>query len=121
MSPWWILAAAGAAAAGVGAGVREVRGRRVIARELPEEIAWGALEAGDVDALASWRRFRPGWQSGRRERRLFRNIAGRLARAKARQRRLSADRRKLLQVEILTLRTRLRRAQTALAAGRGTE
>ena len=121
MSPAWILAAAGAAAAGVTAGIREVRWRRLIARELPEEIAWGALEARDVEALASWRRFRPGWQSGPRERRLFRSIAGRLARAKSRQRRLPAERRKLLQVEILTLRTRLRRAQTALAAARSTE
>jgi len=121
MSPVWIIGAAAAAGGLASAAVREVRWRRLIARELPEEIAWGALEPRDIEALASWKRFRTGWQNGRSERRLFRDVAGRLARAKARQRRLSPERRKLLQVEILTLRTRLRRAQTALAAARSVD
>jgi hypothetical protein len=52
---------------------------------------------------------------------MFRRIARRLARAKAVQRRAQVDRRKLLQVEILSLRTRLRSIRTILAASRTSE
>lgn len=119
MSGAW-LAAAGLAVAGAGAGIglAESRWRRLVARELPEEIGWGALDEADVAALASWKRYRSGWLRGRRERRMFRDIAGRLARAKVVQRRARPDRRRLLQVEILSLRTRLRSAQAVLTSSR---
>jgi len=121
MSGAWIAAAAlAAAAAGTGIGLREARWRRLVLRELPEEIAWGALGEADIEALASWRRFRSGWLQGRRERRAVRRIAGRLARAKIVQRRAAGTRGRLLQVEILSLRTRLRRSREGFvpAAGR---
>jgi len=119
MSGAWIAAAALAAAvAGTGIGLREARWRRLVLRELPEEISLGALGAEDVAALSSWRRFRTGWLQEWSERRMFRRIARRLARAKAVQRQAHASRRKLLQVEILALRTRLRGMRTPLAATR---
>jgi len=112
MSGAWIAAAAvAAAAAGTGIALREARWRRLVRRELPEEVGWGALGEGDVAALASWRRFRSGWLQGRRERRAVRLIAARLARAKVVQRRAEGPRGRLLQVEILSLRTRLRRSR----------
>jgi hypothetical protein len=114
MNGAWILGAAAAAACAAGIGVAESRWRRLAARELPEEIGWGALAAGDVEALTSWKRFRKGWLPGSSERRMFRRIARRLARAKAVQRRAAGTRGRLLQVEILSLRTRLRRAQSGL-------
>jgi hypothetical protein len=114
MSGAWIAAAALAVVGtGVGIGLREARWRRLVARELPEEIAWGALDASDVEALGSWKRFRRGWLQGRRERRAVRRIAGRLARAKIVQRRAAGPRGRLLQLEILSLRTRLRRSREA--------
>jgi hypothetical protein len=115
-SAWlWGAAAAIAAIAGIaGFVVAEVRWRRLAARELPEEIGWGALASGDVEALSSWKRFRKGWLPGASERRMFRRIARRLARAKAVQRQAEGPRGRLLQAEILSLRTRLRRAQAGL-------
>jgi len=107
------LALAGAAAAG-----RELRWRALAARELTEEVALGAIRAEDFEALSSWKRFRGGWLESARERRAFRRIAGRLARAKGDQRKAPGARRKLLQVEVLTLRTRLRRAVARPAAAR---
>jgi hypothetical protein len=121
MNAAWIWGAAAAAACAAGIGAAESRWRRLAARELPEEIGWGALAAGDVEALTSWKRFRKGWLPGSSERRMFRRIARRLARAKAVQRRAQVDRRKLLQVEILSLRTRLRSIRTILAASRTSE
>lgn len=112
MSGGWVIAAAlAAAAAGTGIGIGETRWRRLVLRELPEEIAWGALDEADIQALSSWRRFRSGWLQGRRERRAVRRVAGRLARAKIVQRRAAGTRGRLLQVEILSLRTRLRRSR----------
>lgn len=114
-----VLFAAAAAVAGVAA-FREAAWRRTARRELSDESAWGALAPGDVAVLASWKRFRSGWLAGRRERAAFRRIARRLARAKAAQRQAPPQRRRLLQVEILTLRTRLRRAAPAAASSRET-
>jgi hypothetical protein len=114
MSAAWICAGAAAAACAAAIGIAEWRWRRLAARELPEEIGWGALAAGDVEALVSWKRFRKGWLPGSSERRMFRRIARRLALAKAVQRRAAKTRGRLLQVEILSLRTRLRRAQAGL-------
>ena len=114
MNGAWIWGAAAAAACAAGVGIAESRWRRRAARELPEEIGWGALAAGDVEALTSWKRFRKGWLPGSSERRLLRRIARRLVRAKAVQRRAAGTRGRLLQVEILSLRTRLRRAQAGL-------
>jgi hypothetical protein len=115
----WPALAVIAAAAGAAA-VREVRWRSLAARELPDEVRLGALRPGDLQALRSWRRFGGGWLGGARERRAFRAIAARLVRAKAEQRTAPAPRRKLLQVQILTHRTRLRRAVAGLAAARET-
>jgi hypothetical protein len=88
--------------------VRELRWRGRIASELSSEIALGILTAVDYQALCGWKRFRSGWLSGPRERRTVCRMAGRLARAKAAQRRAAGDNSRLLQVEVLTLRTRLR-------------
>ncbi|HET7453583.1 MAG TPA: hypothetical protein VFL12_12625 [Thermoanaerobaculia bacterium] len=107
------IAVAGAigVAAAVGAMAwKESRWRRLAAAELAQEVDLGALSSRDLRALASAGRFRRDWLADRRERRAFRRIAGRLARAKVRQRESEGERRRLLQVEILTLRTRLRRA-----------
>jgi hypothetical protein len=106
--------------AGGAAAISEARWRSLAARELPEEVTLGALGAGDFEALRSWRRFRRSWLGRGSERRALRTIAARLARAKAAQRRAGGERRKLLQVQILTLRTRLRRALAGRAALRET-
>ncbi len=89
-------------------GLRELRWRRRIASELQSEVALGILSSGDFEALRGWKRFRRSWLSGSRERRAFSRIAGRLARAKESQKRASGERGRLLQVQVLTLRTRLR-------------
>lgn len=120
MNAAWPALAGALAAATAAAAVREARWRALAGRELPEEVGLGALRPGDLDALLSGRRFRRGWLGGARERRAFRGVAARLARAKAAQRTAPAARRKLLQVQILTLRTRLRRAVAPLAAARET-
>jgi hypothetical protein len=114
MNGLWILAGGAAAAVASAIGIAEWRWRRLAARELPEEIGWGALAPGDVAALVSWKRFRKGWLPGSSERRMIRRIARRLARAKTVQRQAVRTRGRLLQVEILSLRTRLRRAQAGL-------
>jgi hypothetical protein len=114
MNGLWIWAGAAAGACVAGVGIAEWRWRRLAARELPEEIGWGALSVGDVEALGSWKRFRKGWLPGSSERRMIRRIARRLARAKTVQRQAARTRGRLLQVEILSLRTRLRRAQAGL-------
>ncbi|MGH9442526.1 MAG: hypothetical protein ACRD16_09645 [Thermoanaerobaculia bacterium] len=89
--------------------LREIRWRRRIGAELESEVLLGILSSRDLEALRGWRRFRQGWLAGRRERSVFRRIAGRLARAKAAQKRASSgERGRLLQVEVLSLRTRLR-------------
>lgn len=113
---WGILAGAAAAACIAAFASYEWRWRALVARELPEELGFGVLRPEDRDALLSWKRYRTGWLAGRQERRAFRQIAGRLARVKANQRDTSGTRRKLLQVEVLALRTRLRRAQAGRAA-----
>lgn len=99
-----VLAIAAAAAG-------EARWRRLVRRELAEEVSLSIISPADREALASFGRFRKAWFDDLHERRMFRRLAGRLARAKARQRRCRSDRKRLLQVEILTLRTRLRRAR----------
>ena len=105
-----VAGAIGVAAAVGGMAWREARWRRLAAVELAQEVDLGALSSRDLRALASAGRFRRDWLADRRERRAFRRIAGRLARAKVRQRESAeGERRRLLQVEILTLRTRLRR------------
>jgi len=114
-SLWPVLAGALAAAAGAAFAAGEVRWRSLASRELPEEVTLGALRPEDLGALVSWKRFGAGWLTGVRERRAFRRIAARLARAKAAQRRAPAARRKLMQVQILGLRTRLRGALSGLA------
>ena len=119
MNGFEVLAAAAAAGGGIAA-LREAAWRKRALRELSDEPSWGALVPADVAALASWKRFRSGWLAGRPERAAFRRIARRLARAKAEQRQASPDRRKLLQVEILTLRTRLRRATPGAEPSRET-
>ncbi|HWC66278.1 MAG TPA: hypothetical protein VG777_09355 [Thermoanaerobaculia bacterium] len=116
---WTALVGAGAFAAAAAA-LSEARWRSLAARELPEEVALGALGPEDFEALRSWRRFRRSWLDRGSERRALRTIAARLARAKAEQRRAESDRRKLLQVQILTLRTRLRRALAGRATRRET-
>jgi hypothetical protein len=100
--------AAGASALAALLGIRELRWRRRIALELSSEVALGILSSGDFEALRGWKRFRRSWLSGTRERRAFSRIAGRLARAKEAQKRASGERGRLLQVQVLTLRTRLR-------------
>jgi hypothetical protein len=101
-----VLAALGAIVA-----FREARWRRLIGAELPSEVALGILTERDLHALRSWKRFRGGWLAGSRERRAYCRIAGRLARAKATQRRGTGEAGRLLQVQVLTLRTRLREIQ----------
>ncbi len=118
MSVAWPVAAGVAAAAIVAAAVREVRWRRLAKRELGDEATLGTIRAEDLDVLSSGRRFRRGWLSGGPERRAFRRIARRLARAKAAQAAAAPHRRRLLQVEILTLRTRLRGAAPRTAGAR---
>lgn len=111
---------------GIGAGIavvvaligfRELRWRRRIAAELQSEVALGILSSGDFEALRGWKRFRGSWLSGSRERRAFSRIAGRLARAKESQKRASGERGRLLQVQVLTLRTRLRQMHANRRAG----
>ena len=89
---------------------KEARWRRLASVELAQEVDLGALSRRDLRALASAGRFRGDWLADSRERRAFRRLAARLARAKVRQRESEGERRRLLQVEVLTLRTRLRRA-----------
>lgn len=109
MSPALPAAASGIALlAGLIAAV-EHRWRRSIEAELPSEIELGILSEADLRALRGWKRFRAGWLSDSKERVAFCRIAGKLARAKAAQRRASGERSRLLQVQVLTLRTRLRR------------
>lgn len=109
----------GTAIAAVGAliGLRELRWRRRVAAELQSEVALGILSSGDLEALRGWKRFRQSWLSGSRERRAFSRIAGRLARAKEAQKRASGERGRLLQVQVLTLRTRLRQMHATRRAG----
>lgn len=102
-------AAAGIAILGGAFALHEILWRRLIASELPSEIPLGILSEDDLQALRGWRRFRSGWLSDPRERRAFCRIAGKLAKGKAAQRRASGERGRLLQVQVLTLRTRLRR------------
>ena len=114
---------AAAAAAGLAAGIgiaawREWRWRRLAAAELAQEVDLGALSPRDLRALCSGGRFRREWLRDGHERRVFRTIAHRLALAKARQRSVEGERRRLAQVEILTLRTRLRRASPKPAVSR---
>jgi hypothetical protein len=108
-----ILALLGAvlAALAVLASLREVWWRRRIASELTPEVALGILSERDLAILQTWRRFRGGWFSGSRERRAFCQIAGQLAHAKEAQRRAAGESSRLLQVQVLTLRTRLRKIQ----------
>ncbi|HET9795401.1 MAG TPA: hypothetical protein VFS34_13190, partial [Thermoanaerobaculia bacterium] len=101
------------------AAVREARWRALAQRELAGEVVLGTIRPEDLEALVSGRRFRRDWLPGTSERRVFRRFARRLARAKRAQARAASTRRKLLQVQILTLRTRLRGAVSTLAAREG--
>ncbi len=119
MNGGWALLSGGTAAAFAAAmAIRESRWRALVARELPPEISFGVLAPEDVEILGSWRRYRKGWEGSARERRTVRRIAGRLARAKVLQRTASSSRQKILQVQILTLRTRLRQARSGRASAR---
>jgi hypothetical protein len=102
-----LLSVGAVVAAGVLA-LGEIRWRRRIAAELSDEIDLGILAPEDFRALSGWTRFRKSWLAASRERRAFSRIAGRLARAKAAQRKAQGEQRRLLQVQVLTLRTRLR-------------
>lgn len=108
MSEALLTAAAGLFLFGGFVAIRELRWRRLIGSELAPEVALGILSKRDYEALRGWRRFRGGWLVGARERRAFCRIAGKLARAKAAQRHALGDRGRLLQVQVLTFRTRLR-------------
>ena len=108
-----LLAAAALALAAGTAALTEMRWRGLIRRELAEEVSLSIISPADREALASFGRFRKGWFADFHERRTFRKLAGRLALVKARQRACGLERRRLLQVEILTLRTRLRSARQA--------
>jgi hypothetical protein len=110
-----LTAAILAAAAGLGA-LAEARWRGRIRRELTEEVGLAILSPEDCRALASFDRFRKSWFSDFRERRTFRRLAGRLALVKARQRGAGRERQRILQVEVLTLRTRLRTAREIRAS-----
>ena len=105
-----LVAAVGGSLVGAGLLVvlREIWWRKLIALELASEVALGVLSERDLRMLQTWRRFRNGWFSGAHERRTFRRIAGRLAMAKTAQRRAAGESSRLLQVQVLTLRTRLR-------------
>jgi len=112
---WFGLA--GVLGAGVAvAAVREVRWRSRAARELAGELALGTMRPEDLEALVSWARFGKRWLAGRAERRAFRRFARRLVSAKEIQAAAPPARRKLLQVQVLTLRTRLRAAAPRAAA-----
>ena len=117
MNPAYAGIAAGLAAAGGLLALRELRWRRRIVAELSSEVSLGILSRGDFDALRGWKRFGRGWLSGSRERRSFARMAGRLARAKESQKRASGERGRLLQVQVLTLRTRLRQMHASRRAG----
>jgi hypothetical protein len=107
MSLGWILALAGllpAAAATAG----EVLWRSRVGRGLSEEVRLGVLAELDYRALVGFARFRRSWIADGAERRVVRRLAGRLARARLVQGRSEPDHGRLLQVEILSLRTRLR-------------
>ena len=112
IAAFWLAATALALAAG-SAALAEARWRGMIRRELAEEVSLSIISPSDREALATFGRFRKGWFGDFRERRTFRKLAGRLALVKARQRACGLERRRLLQVEILTLRTRLRTARQA--------
>ncbi len=114
-----LLATLGAAVVALAAliALREARWRRLIAAELASEVSLGILAERDFRMLLGWRRFRAGWFGGSRERREFRRIAGRLARAKSVQRRAAGESSRLLQVQVLTLRTRLRRLESRPGSG----
>lgn len=106
-----LLAGAAPALAAAAAAAAEVRWRGLIRRELAEEVSLAIIAPADREALASFGRFRKDWLADNHERRAFRKLAGRLARAKALQRNCGLARQRLLQVEILILRTRLRNAR----------
>jgi hypothetical protein len=92
----------------------ERRWRRVVRTELAEEKALGVVRSDDLQALATFRRFRGPWLADARERRRFRTLAVRLSRAKRAQRSAPEDQKRLLQIEVLTQRTRLRDIQKLL-------
>ncbi len=111
MSAFGVAAAGALAVAGALAAGAEMRWRARIRRELAEEVSLSIVSPADREALASFGRFSKSWFADFRERRTFRRLAGRLALVKARQRTCEPERRRLLQVEILTLRTRIRGAR----------
>jgi hypothetical protein len=100
-----------AAAVLAGFALREAAWRSGAKRELAEEVELGILRKDDLEALAGFGRFRRDWLPQHRERASIVRLARRLVRAKAHQRTNSAERRRLLQVEVLSLRTRLRSLQ----------
>lgn len=110
MNAVWAVLAGVAAAGAAAAGAREARWRSRAARELSGEVALGTIHPEDLEALVSWQRFGRKWLASAPERRAFRRIARSLALANESRTKASPARRKLLQVQILTLRTRLRGA-----------
>ena len=92
----------------------ELEWRSRMRREMAEEVALGVMRPEDLEALTSFRRFRGPWLSDARERRRFRLLVSRLARAKRVQRLAPAPRKSLFQIEVLSQRTRLREIQRIL-------
>ncbi len=101
----------------VSAGAAEWRWRVAARQYLQEELVLGTLCASDVAALCGIARFRRHWIAHPAERRVVRRLATELVRAKRRQQRASGERRRVLQVHVLSVRTRLR----ALQRGSGAE
>jgi hypothetical protein len=113
------LALVFAAAVGLfGAGAAEIAWRRRARRELTEEIGYGVISDIDFRAVSTFVRFRGSWRASFSERRAICRLARGLARAKAIQRRSVGEGRRLAQVEVLTLRTRLRRVGLAPGSDR---
>jgi hypothetical protein len=106
-----VLAIAAAAAS------REVAWRRAMREEIAPEVGLGIVGEADYRALGSFRRFGRIWRADAGERRTLRVLAASLVRAKRRVAAGDPRRRDLFQVEVLTLRTRLRKFREASEAG----
>jgi hypothetical protein len=103
----------GILAAGLGVSALWLRERAYRAsgrRELAAEIELGTIPAEHLPILLSLRRFRAAWWPEGEERRLYVRMVRQLVAARTAQRSLGLPEQKLLQVQILTLRTRIRKA-----------
>jgi hypothetical protein len=110
MSP---VLGAGILAAGAGVAaivVRERSYRAAARRELQDEIELGTIPADHLPMLLSLRRFGSAWWPEADERRVYVRMVRQLVGARAAQRSLTPAEQALLQVQILTLRTRIRKA-----------